>query len=210
MLTTALGLLGTDTGKNLLGQLGSLFGGTKPNPNDWKGWDALDSQYNSPPGNQPYHWVINDGDSIENEAANIISYINGKANGLGNILTAANEVHNHSGTTALNNIYKKLQKAGRNDAVTLIKQMIEKPAAPNFNLGVNSTDIFIDAPPAVGVANPNDWLSDLMGWGNSNQNNNNQNNNNQQTTQQQQQKKDIIKYGFFAILAIVIYKLIKK
>ena len=40
--------------------------GNKPNPNDWKGWNAGDAK----------HWVSNDGDSVSNEAINIISFIN--------------------------------------------------------------------------------------------------------------------------------------
>lgn len=39
--------------------------GKKPNPNDWKGWNYGDAK----------HWVKNDGDSVENEASNIVSFM---------------------------------------------------------------------------------------------------------------------------------------
>ena len=47
--------------------------GNKPNPNDWKGWTPGDVK----------QWTANDGDSVANEAINIISYIN--AHGLQDI-----------------------------------------------------------------------------------------------------------------------------
>lgn len=51
------------------------IGNNKPNPNDWKGWNALDSQMGLPQGTNCISWVINDGDSIQNEALNILQYI---------------------------------------------------------------------------------------------------------------------------------------
>ena len=50
----------------------------KPNPTDWVGWDALDQQIGAPSGTNVLNWVINDGDSIQNEALNIASYIKSK------------------------------------------------------------------------------------------------------------------------------------
>jgi LPXTG-motif cell wall-anchored protein len=47
---------------------GSLFGGSKPNPNDWKGWTDNAARY----------WTHIDGDSVPNEAGNIVSYIKNK------------------------------------------------------------------------------------------------------------------------------------
>ncbi len=56
----------------------------KPNPNDWQGWDASDVRIRAPKGTNALNWVINDGDSVQNEALNIVRYI--QANGTGNIL----------------------------------------------------------------------------------------------------------------------------
>jgi len=57
--------------------LTALFA-NKPNPTDWVGWDALDQQIGAPSGTNVLNWVINDGDSIQNEALNIASYIKSK------------------------------------------------------------------------------------------------------------------------------------
>jgi len=61
----------------------SLFS-NKPNPNDWKGWDASDVRINAPKGTNAINWIINDGDSVQNEALNLVRYV--QANGTGNIL----------------------------------------------------------------------------------------------------------------------------
>ena len=51
-----------------------LFSGSGPNPQDWRGWTPGDVK----------QWVANDGDSIQNEAVNINSYIT--AHGLTDII----------------------------------------------------------------------------------------------------------------------------
>lgn len=48
--------------------------GNKPNPNDWRNWTPGDVK----------QWTVNNGDSVQNEATNIISYIN--AHGLKDII----------------------------------------------------------------------------------------------------------------------------
>jgi len=50
----------------------------KPNPNDWVGWDAQDQQTGQWEGSSVRGWVLNDGDSVQNEALNIVSYIKSK------------------------------------------------------------------------------------------------------------------------------------
>jgi len=57
----------------------------KPNPNDWQGWDALDSKKGYPIGTNAISWIINDGQSISNEALNILQYIQNY--GYDNVLT---------------------------------------------------------------------------------------------------------------------------
>jgi len=46
-----------------------------PNPNDWQGWNAQDSRLRYPYGTSVINWIINDGDSIQNEALNILQWI---------------------------------------------------------------------------------------------------------------------------------------
>jgi hypothetical protein len=71
--------------------------GNKPNPNDWKGWTPGDVK----------QWTVNDGDSVSNEAINIISYIN--AHGLKDI-TDSDEYGRNRVTIA--QIASKLQRGG--------------------------------------------------------------------------------------------------
>lgn len=68
---------------NIVNDLTKLFA-NKPSPVDWKGWDALDSQIGAPTGTNCLQWVILDGDSVQNEALNIVAYI--KAKGTQNLL----------------------------------------------------------------------------------------------------------------------------
>jgi hypothetical protein len=47
----------------------------QPNPNDWQGWNAQDARLGYPYGTGPINWIINDGDSIQNESLNILQWI---------------------------------------------------------------------------------------------------------------------------------------
>lgn len=58
-----------------------LFGGGRPNPNDWKGWDALDAKWGFKPGTQAAVWAVRVGDSAPNEVSNVLSYIQNVRNG---------------------------------------------------------------------------------------------------------------------------------
>jgi len=84
----------------------------QPNPNDWKGWNALDSK----------NWIINDGDSIQNEALNILQYINNY--GTNNVL-GYNSFYNK--TITVQDIANKLQRGGYvNEANMLVQQNTEQ------------------------------------------------------------------------------------
>lgn len=62
-------------GAQLVDTLISLFG-KKDSPGDyWKAWDSIDQQYGNPRGAQVQHWILFDGDSVQNEGLNIVSYI---------------------------------------------------------------------------------------------------------------------------------------
>lgn len=100
----------------------SAIAKSKPNPNDWMGWNALDSQNDLPIGTQVTGWVIHDGDSIQNEALNILQYI--RAYGTNNVLT----YNAHWGRViTAQDIANKLRRGGYvNEANNLLLSQPEK------------------------------------------------------------------------------------
>ena len=93
----------------------SLFK-NKPNPNDWMGWDALDVKIGAPIGTNALQWVILDGDSVQNEALNIVSYI--KANGTKNLLGFSKWFNRN---ITINDIADKLARGGFIEEANYIK-----------------------------------------------------------------------------------------
>ena len=93
----------------------SLFK-NKPNPNDWMGWDALDVNIGAPIGTNALQWVILDGDSVQNEALNIVSYI--KANGTKNLLGFSKWFNR---IITINDIADKLARGGFIEEANYIK-----------------------------------------------------------------------------------------
>ena len=85
------------------------FFSNQANPNDWKGWDAQDRQKGIPVGNGAGYWVLTDGDSIPNEASNILSWI--QANNINQVI-GFNKILNRNVT--FNDIINKLRKGGLN------------------------------------------------------------------------------------------------
>jgi hypothetical protein len=102
----------------------SLFK-NKPNPNDWMGWDALDVKIGAPIGTNALQWVILDGDSVQNEALNIVSYI--KANGTKNLLGYSTWFNR---TITINDIADKLARGGFLEEANYIK-LQNLPAVTN-------------------------------------------------------------------------------
>ena len=88
----------------------------KPNPNDWMGWDALDVKIGAPFGTNALQWVILDGDSVQNEALNIVSYI--KANGTKNLLGFSKWFNR---TITINDIADKLARGGFQQEAAIIR-----------------------------------------------------------------------------------------
>jgi hypothetical protein len=79
------------------GVLSNILGG-KPNPEDYKGWKtAWDAK----------HWTINDGDSVQNEAINIIGYINAKG-----IQYMLQDLDGSGPGVTIRQIYDKLVRGG--------------------------------------------------------------------------------------------------
>lgn len=94
------------TAKEVFSFITDIFS-NKPNPNDWMGWEKLERERNQPQGTQAQNWIINDGDSVQNEALNIIRYI--EARGLDKVLNY-NPIFNREIT--LNDLNKKLERGG--------------------------------------------------------------------------------------------------
>lgn len=66
--------VGVEDVKNITSVITNLFG-NRPNPNDWAGWAALDNKIGAPIGTNARSFVIKDGDSVQNEALNIVRWI---------------------------------------------------------------------------------------------------------------------------------------
>jgi len=79
----------------------------KPNPNDWMGWNALDGEKGYPIGTNAISWIINDGQSIQNEALNILQYIQNY--GYDNVLTYNSY---YQRTITANDLANKLRRGG--------------------------------------------------------------------------------------------------
>jgi hypothetical protein len=111
----------------ILSQISSLFS-KKANRNDWAGWDALDVSMGGTPGSSVYYWIINDGDSVENEANNILSYITKKQDGLKNIIDSANSQYRNSNVDdVMQKLYAKLDKGGYSAEAKQIKEALAPP-----------------------------------------------------------------------------------
>lgn len=101
--------------------------GNVPNPDDWKGWAALDGQYGAPVGYNVQSWVLQDGDSVQNEAVNIISWINNYG-----IETVVNDnwaiKKNFGRNVTLQDVINKLRRANFNqEADQIAKAATEQP-----------------------------------------------------------------------------------
>jgi hypothetical protein len=95
----------------------------KPSPNDWQGWDALDARYNSPVGNQAAYWTANNGDSVSNEALNVIQYLTKKQNGFNQVYEAGLGKYWMNQNDFIQKIGSKLIAGGyRNEANQIIQQ----------------------------------------------------------------------------------------
>jgi hypothetical protein len=123
----------------------------KPNPNDWQGYDASDKRINAPIGTNAINWVINDGDSVQNEALNIVRYI--QANGTKNILGRSTWFNR---TITIEDVADKLSRGGYGqEAAQLVqqsKQTFDAPGEPGtkkagmnifVTLGIVGAGIFL-------------------------------------------------------------------
>ena len=95
----------------------------KPNPNDWQGWVSLDTKNRQPVGTSAITWILKDGQSIQNEALNILQYI---ANyGTQDILTY-NSYFNR--TITAEDLANKLRRGGFENEANQLIQQVQVPA----------------------------------------------------------------------------------
>lgn len=95
----------------------------KPNPNDWQGWVALDSKNGHPIGTSAVTWILKDGQSIQNEALNILQYINNY--GTQDVLTY-NSYYNR--TITAEDLANKLNRGGYSNEAKQLIQQVQVPA----------------------------------------------------------------------------------
>lgn len=136
----------------------------KPNRNDWVGWDALDLRMGGTPGSSVYYWIVNDGDSVENEANNILSYITNKPDGLKNVIdSAASQYRNNDVADVLNKLYNKLTRGGYGNEATQTKQAIEQALTQQATSGyVSAGPIFPGGAPGATVETKKAGMSPLI------------------------------------------------
>lgn len=131
-------------GMNEISQISSIITnlfGNKPNPNDWQGWARLDAQIGAPIGTNARSFVFKDGDSVSNEAINLIRWI--ENNGLQTVLGWDSW---HKRDITLQELTNKLQRGGYpQEAQQLLQQgnsIINKIApvnVPTSGGGFNNT-----------------------------------------------------------------------
>jgi len=123
----------------------SAINNGKPNPNDWQGWNALDSKNGFPIGTNAIYWILNDGQSIQNEALNILQYI--QQYGTSNVLT----FNSHFGKTiTVDDLANKLSRGGYvNEASQLIAQ--STPTQNVTNIISNNKNLLLYAGIALAI-----------------------------------------------------------
>jgi uncharacterized Zn ribbon protein len=130
----------------------SLFK-NKPNPNDWQGWDEQDRNNGQWDGSSVRGYVLNDGDSVENEALNIVSYI--KSKGIEKLVKSGHPV-TVQGTgwrdVTIDEIINKIERGGFKEEAEYIKnaykdfayvvpQTVTVPVVPNIIAPAEVLDI---------------------------------------------------------------------
>lgn len=102
--------------QNITSVIANLFG-NKPNPNDWMGWASLDSKIGAPLGTGARSFVIKDGDSVQNEALNLVRWI--ESMGLQTVLGYDSW---HKRNITMQDLANKLQRGGYANEAQLFMQ----------------------------------------------------------------------------------------
>lgn len=109
----------------------SIFG-KKDAPGDyWKAWERIDQQYNNPIGSSAQHWIWRDGDSVQNEALNILSYIRNNDPDLTKVLSPNSTTLRDSGRyITFEDLLNKLRRGGYQSEAAQIKTIYDQLTAP--------------------------------------------------------------------------------
>jgi hypothetical protein len=103
-----------DLGIQIVNALKSLFGSGADAPgNYWMAWESIDQQYGNPIGASAQHWIMFDGDSVQNEALNIIAYIRANDPTLSKILAENSTTLRDAGRyVTISDLLDKLSRGG--------------------------------------------------------------------------------------------------
>lgn len=120
-----------ELGVKIAQALQQLFG-KKDAPGDyWKAWEQIDMQYGNPIGASAQHWIIFDGDSIQNEALNIISYIQNVDQDLKKILSPnATTMRDAGRYVTIDDLISKLNRGGFSSEASKIRDIYNKFQMP--------------------------------------------------------------------------------
>jgi hypothetical protein len=134
--------------------ISSLFS-SKPNANDWQGWDEQDRANGQWDGSSVRGYVLNDGDSVQNEALNIVSYI--KSKGIQKLVNSGHKVTVPGKgwrDVTIDEIANKLSRGGYGQEAVDIK---------NAYLGVSTAGRNTVIPPTTQMAGMNIWVILALG-----------------------------------------------
>jgi hypothetical protein len=93
--------------------------GKVQSPDFWRGWAALDSKAGLMLGTNAATWVLQDGDSVQNEGVNLISWINNY--GLETIVNENAHIKGRFGKfITVNDLANKLRRGGFNEEADAI------------------------------------------------------------------------------------------
>lgn len=110
--------------------LATLF--KKDAPGDyWKAWERIDQQYGNPIGASAQHWIWRDGDSVQNEALNIISYIQNNDPDLTKVLSPNSTTLRDSGRyITFDDLLNKLRRGGFSNEADQLKSVYASLTTP--------------------------------------------------------------------------------
>jgi hypothetical protein len=116
-----------DLGIQIANALKSLFGSGADAPgNYWMAWESIDQQYGNPIGASAQHWIMFDGDSVQNEALNIIAYIRANDPTLSKVLAENSTTLRDAGRyVTVNDLLDKLKRGGFAKEADEIKRQLE-------------------------------------------------------------------------------------
>lgn len=122
--------------------LGSMFGKGDAPGNYWMAWERIDQQYGNPIGASAQHWIMFDGDSVQNEALNLISYIQNSDPTLEKVLGKNSTTLRDAGRyVTFDDLTEKLRRGGyANEADQLqniYKSLTKKPDAGTTQASTN-------------------------------------------------------------------------